>query len=231
MQGRFAESEKCHRQALEIRRAVMSPDHPDVATGISNLGSVLYQQQRYAEAEKLYIEAVAIREKALGPEHPSVAFILNNLGTAVYSLGRNQEAEDHYRHAMNILELAGAAGHIDYAKSAENLATVFLQQGKARGARTSCCAHWQFAKRLSDRGMSPWPRVTTGWRTSTTGSDAKPRLSESFCRKRSHCGNQCWVRTHPRWPTTYSASEPCIPPNAARKLDSVLRRANRILKR
>src|SRR4051812_42749467 len=48
------------------------PDHPDVATSLSNLAILYRHQGRYAEAEPLHGRALAIREEALGPDRPDV---------------------------------------------------------------------------------------------------------------------------------------------------------------
>ena len=71
----------------------MGPDHPDVATNLSNLGWLYYAQGKYSEAEPLYKRALAIDEKALGPDHPKVAGDLNNLGMLYNAQGKYSEAE------------------------------------------------------------------------------------------------------------------------------------------
>ena len=71
-QGKYTEAERLQR-SLAIREKVLGPEHPDVATALSNLAFLYYTQGRYAEVEPLYQRSLAIREKALGQEHPDVA--------------------------------------------------------------------------------------------------------------------------------------------------------------
>ena len=86
-------------QAVAGDIKALGPDHPDVATALSNLATSYLTQGRYAEAEPLYKRALAIDEKALGPDHPSVATVLANLGSLNESQGRYAEAEPLYKRA------------------------------------------------------------------------------------------------------------------------------------
>jgi len=60
-------------QEVAIKEKALGPDHPDVATAMSNLAVLYANLGRYAEAEPLYKRSLAISEKALGPNHPDVA--------------------------------------------------------------------------------------------------------------------------------------------------------------
>ena len=64
------------------------PDHPYVATTLSNLGNVYEDEGKYADAEALHKRALAIREKVLGAEHPDVAGSLTNLAIVHGSQGQ-----------------------------------------------------------------------------------------------------------------------------------------------
>jgi tetratricopeptide (TPR) repeat protein len=46
---------------------VLGPDHPDVATALNNLASLLQDKGDYADAEPLYRRALAIAEKDSRP--------------------------------------------------------------------------------------------------------------------------------------------------------------------
>jgi tetratricopeptide (TPR) repeat protein len=58
---------------------VLGPDHPDVATALNNLASLLQDKGDYADAEPLYRRALAIAETTLGPEAPRSSAIRFNL--------------------------------------------------------------------------------------------------------------------------------------------------------
>ena len=69
--GRDAEALPLHQRALRIHQATLGPDHPDIATDLSDVGRALSALGRYAEALQLHRRALRIREAALGPDHPS----------------------------------------------------------------------------------------------------------------------------------------------------------------
>jgi hypothetical protein len=50
------EAEKLDREALNIERRVLGPEHSDTLVSMVNLGRVLTEAGRYAEAEKLQRE-------------------------------------------------------------------------------------------------------------------------------------------------------------------------------
>jgi tetratricopeptide (TPR) repeat protein len=51
-QGRFAEAIETAERALKSAEETLGPEHPDVATSLSNLALVLRGQDKLAEAEK-----------------------------------------------------------------------------------------------------------------------------------------------------------------------------------
>ncbi len=61
------------RRALTISEKSLGTEHPNVATGLNNLATLLQNTNRLAEAEPLMRRALAINEKSLGTEHPTVA--------------------------------------------------------------------------------------------------------------------------------------------------------------
>jgi tetratricopeptide (TPR) repeat protein len=69
----FSEGRPLLEQALAIDEKVLGPEHPDIATNLSNLGRLLYDQGDFATAQSLFERALAIRAKVLGPEDPGTA--------------------------------------------------------------------------------------------------------------------------------------------------------------
>ena len=61
------------RRALAIDEASYGPDHPNVASDLNNLASLLQATNRLGEAEPLMRRALAIDEASYGPDHPTVA--------------------------------------------------------------------------------------------------------------------------------------------------------------
>jgi tetratricopeptide (TPR) repeat protein len=71
--GKYAESERLDRQALEIRKKVLGPGHPDVATSLNNLAECYFLQGKDWEAKPLIERSLAIREKTLDADDPALA--------------------------------------------------------------------------------------------------------------------------------------------------------------
>ena len=56
-------AEPLYKQALEMTKKALGPDHPDVATVLENYAELLRKTNREDEAVKLEKEAQAIRNK------------------------------------------------------------------------------------------------------------------------------------------------------------------------
>ncbi|KAK5100020.1 hypothetical protein LTS08_005735 [Lithohypha guttulata] len=53
-QDKYKEAENLHRQALQARKQVLGPEHPDTLRNIDDLAGVLSQQGKHDEAQRLY---------------------------------------------------------------------------------------------------------------------------------------------------------------------------------
>ncbi|MBI4908127.1 MAG: tetratricopeptide repeat protein [Acidobacteria bacterium] len=134
MLGLDDESAAHHEESLDLRLQSLPVDHPEVATGWLNLGSVRQFQRRYAEAEECYRQAITIREARLGNDHPTLAAAHINLGTLYAEQGDLVRSENEVRLAMSLLETAGLSQSVDYGKAMENLAALFQRHEKFAGA-------------------------------------------------------------------------------------------------
>ncbi len=68
--GDLAGARAAYERALAIDEKSFGPDHPDVATVVNNLGSVLQDLGDLAGARAAFERALAIDEKSFGPDHP-----------------------------------------------------------------------------------------------------------------------------------------------------------------
>ena len=75
----YSEAESLMRRSLEIEEVHSGPEHPNVATCLNNLATLLQATNRLENAEPLMRRALHIDEQSFGPEHPKVAIRLNNL--------------------------------------------------------------------------------------------------------------------------------------------------------
>ncbi len=124
-------AEPLYRRVLAIREKALGPDHPFVATSLSDLGNLAYARGRYAEAESIFRRVLPIEEKALGPEHPRVACTLACLAYAYQGLGDLAKAEGHYRRALAIREKMLPAIPADVAGILENYTALLRNTGRS----------------------------------------------------------------------------------------------------
>ena len=129
-QGRYAEAQALHKQALSVREALLGGVHPDTATSINNVAEALYRQGRYAEAQRLFERALVIRETTLGEDHEDTMASVNNLAVVLESQGRYREAQGLYERALAVRERLLGEDHPDTATSVNNLAGVLERQGR-----------------------------------------------------------------------------------------------------
>jgi tetratricopeptide (TPR) repeat protein len=128
--AQYAEAMPLFQRSLAIRKNVLGPDDPDVATSLNNLAQLYFYQGRYAEAQPLYKHSLAIREKALGSEHRLVGISLDNLAVLYKNQGKYIEAEPLYQRSIEILKKALGPQHHDVAISMNNLANLYRNQGR-----------------------------------------------------------------------------------------------------
>jgi serine/threonine protein kinase/tetratricopeptide (TPR) repeat protein len=132
--GRYDEAEPNLRKSLAIRRAALPPGHPDIATSLNNLASLLQDKNKLADAEPLFREAIQIYRAAVPPEHANIASSLDNLAWLLQSQNRIEEADPLYREAISIRRASLPAGHPDIAKGLNNLASLLQSQNKLADA-------------------------------------------------------------------------------------------------
>ena len=76
---KLEEAETISRQALEMQRALVGHNDPDLVSALNTLGVVLQRARKLDEAEALFREALTVKTRLLGPENPEVAGLLENI--------------------------------------------------------------------------------------------------------------------------------------------------------
>jgi tetratricopeptide (TPR) repeat protein len=125
----------------------LGPNHPSVATYLSNLAELYLYQGEYMEAERLYKQALAIDEKALPPNHPNVATTLNNLVALYYRQGKYAEAEPLLKRALAIDEKALGPDDPKVATFTEHLALTYVSLAAMPRPRSMRTRRPEFAPR------------------------------------------------------------------------------------
>jgi tetratricopeptide (TPR) repeat protein len=148
--GNFNEGVALLREVLAVRQklypAARYPQgHPDLATSLNDLGTVLQSVGQHEAARDSYEQALAMRRKLypaarypLG--HSDLATSLNDLGALLQSAGQYGAARDYLEQALAMnRKLYRAAqyprGHADLATSLSNLGALLEATGQYEAAR------------------------------------------------------------------------------------------------
>jgi tetratricopeptide (TPR) repeat protein len=133
--GAYSQAAPLLRDGLAMHEKTLGPEHPNTATSLNNLASLLEEQGDFAGAQPLIERALAIYEKVLGSEHPNTASSLNNLAALLKNQGDFAGARPLYERALAIREKVLGPEHPDTALSLNNLAVLLQDQGDFAGAR------------------------------------------------------------------------------------------------
>lgn len=114
-EGEPEPAQAAYREALDLRRDLLGPTHPETARSLNGLGRALKQGGDFEEALKAQEGALAIFEAELGPDAPEVGTTLRDLGAVLNKLGRLEEGRDRLRRALSILERHHEPIHPDIA--------------------------------------------------------------------------------------------------------------------
>jgi tetratricopeptide (TPR) repeat protein len=135
--GEFYEAKSAYEQALEIEKMVYSPNHPYVATIVSNLGEIQRNMGDLAGAKKSFEWALEIDEKVYGPDNFNVATDLNNLGVILKAVGDLAGAKKCLERALKIDEKILNPDHPYVARDLNNLGEVLRYMGDLVGAKSA----------------------------------------------------------------------------------------------
>jgi tetratricopeptide (TPR) repeat protein len=130
MQGKFAEAEQLHRQALDIKRRVLGEEHPATLDSVNNLAIVVTMQGQFAEAEQLHRQALAIRQRILGKEHPRTLDSASNLAVVLERQRKYAEAESLNTQVLEVRRRVLGEDHPSTVNSKHNLAHALESQDK-----------------------------------------------------------------------------------------------------
>ena len=98
--GRLDEAEPLMREALAIRREVLGPTDPDVASTLNNLGMILRNKGDLTNAAPMLREALDLRRQKLGNDHPDVVIQTVNVALRARGSRRPRGSEKHAREAL-----------------------------------------------------------------------------------------------------------------------------------
>ena len=104
--GQAGKALELSKQSLKIMEEVLSPNHPDVAAALNNIGSALADIKQYDEAEPYYRSCIALRTRLYGPDALVLATPFYNLGELAYRRGDGAASLRDYGASRALVEKA-----------------------------------------------------------------------------------------------------------------------------
>jgi tetratricopeptide (TPR) repeat protein len=129
-QGKYAEAQPLFQKVLDVRRRLLSDDHPDTAAAYIGLAADLAAQGKHAEAQPLFEKALDVRRRLLGDDHPDTAQSVNGLATDLYAQGNYAAAQPLFERALATARRWLGDDHPGTAFGYNDLAADLDAQGK-----------------------------------------------------------------------------------------------------
>jgi len=158
-QGKYSEAQPLYERALEIRRRLLTDDHPDTAASYNKVAANLDDQGKHAQGQILCEKALDINRRVLTDEHPNTAHTYSELAFNLNLQGKYALAQPLCEKALEILRRLLTDDHSDTARAYHNLAFNLNSQGK----------HSQ-AQRLFEKALDIFRRLLGEEHADTAGS-------------------------------------------------------------
>jgi tetratricopeptide (TPR) repeat protein/CHAT domain-containing protein len=124
-----ADSRDLAERAVQIKEAVFGAEHPETATSLSNLASLLASLGDDSEPPELFERVLRIREASFGPEHPAVADTWYDYARFVFLLWATEAVRPPLERAIEIHERSAPEDHAQMAGMLNLLAYVLAAVG------------------------------------------------------------------------------------------------------
>jgi Tfp pilus assembly protein PilF len=132
--GLLEPAERHLRAALDARRALAGPSHPDTAHAQQALASLELEKGELPTAEALYREALASYESAAQGDSELALSARGDLAATLKGLGRSQEAEAVQRDVIARTRRSQGGDSAALAAALNNLGVVLGERGDWAGA-------------------------------------------------------------------------------------------------
>ena len=122
--GRWEEAEQAQRRALEVRRAQLDEEHPDITLNLAYLAAVQRARGDVEGAVAAYRDVIARYGAVLDADHPRLLTSRVRLGQCLGDLGRRDEAREELATAHGLLREKLGSGDRRTRLAAESLAAL-----------------------------------------------------------------------------------------------------------
>ena len=126
--GRLDRADSLMRLALDRRRALLGPNHPEVAAALVALGLLRVEQAKFDEAEQLVREGLDIARRSLPPTDPGLIKATSALGRVLQERGAYTQAIPLLEEAARLNEAASTPA-TEYGASLSALADAHYYAG------------------------------------------------------------------------------------------------------
>jgi tetratricopeptide (TPR) repeat protein len=124
-------------QALEVRRRVLPPNHPDLATSFGALAQYHRQRGDLERSRELYRQAFAVFQNARERQHPKAIRLMSDYASLLENMNAHAEAEAIQRETIAVgLEVLGP-GTLTVANLINNHATTLALLGRHADAEAA----------------------------------------------------------------------------------------------
>ena len=112
--GKWIEAEQLELQVMDMRRKLLSEEHPHTLTSMENIALTYWNQGKWIEAEQLEVQVMDMRKKLLGAEHPDTLTSMEHMTVTYSNQGKWIEAEQLNVEVIDIRKRTGRAWEIVY---------------------------------------------------------------------------------------------------------------------
>ena len=130
----YQRAEECFLTALEIRKVVLDPNHPDMSVMYNDLGVICANKGELDKAEQYYLQALEISEKLDDGLSPYYATNLNNIANFYNSKYDFPKAAQYYRKSLAVKKALYGENNKLYVASLYNLGTLYKKMGQFEDA-------------------------------------------------------------------------------------------------
>ena len=179
--GSTPQAQPLYEKALEIRRRLLTDDHPDTATSYNNLAVNLNAQGKYAEAQPLYEKALEIRRRLLTDDHPDTATSYNNLAVNLNAQGKYAAGPAAVREGAGDPPPPAHRRPPRHRHQLQQPGGQPQRPGEVRRRPSRCTRRrWRSTAACSPTTTPTPPTATTTWRPTSTPRGSTPQAQPLF---------------------------------------------------
>lgn len=126
--GKLGDHQKAleyERKALAIRKKVLPPEHPNLASSYNNVGMTYGQLGRHRKELVYELKALEIQEKVLPPEHPDLAISCKNIAGTLHRMRDIPDAAKFMRRTADIISRSSLPEDRPYRVNYPTLAELY----------------------------------------------------------------------------------------------------------